>query len=65
LSAYIGFSLIAQLGLVTTTLLGFLSMVSTLFIGFFFLGDRPEKRNVFLAVTVALLVAIGTFLKVA
>lgn len=40
-------------------------MVSTLFIGFFFLGDRPEKRNVFLAVTVALLVAIGTFLKVA
>lgn len=63
-SALIGFTLIAKLGLVTSTLLGFLSMGSTLVLGYFFLGDRPEKRSVALAVAVSALVALGTYFRV-
>ena len=57
MSALIGFTLISKFGLITSTLLGFLSMLSTLILGYFFLNDHPEKKNVMLAVTIALLVA--------
>lgn len=63
-SALIAFTLISKLGLVTTTLLGFLSMASTLVFGYFYLGDKPERKNVALAVAVASLVALGTYFRV-
>lgn len=62
-SALIGFTLISKFGLITSTLLGFLSMLSTLILGYFFLNDHPEKKNVMLAVTIALLVAAWVFFK--
>lgn len=65
ISAFIGFALLAKFGLVTSTLLGFLSMVSTLAFSYFYLGDKPEKKNVILAALVASLVALGTYLKAA
>ncbi len=40
-------------------------MVSTLLLGRAYLNDRPEKKNVVLAVSVAFLVALGTYLKAA
>lgn len=58
LSALIGFTLISKFGLVTSTLLGFLSMISSVILGYFFLADKPEKKNIILAMTIALLVAI-------
>lgn len=64
-SALIAFTLISKLGLVTTTLLGFLSMASTLIFGYFYLGDRPERKNVALAIVVSSLVAIGAYFRVA
>lgn len=63
ISALIGFTLISKFGLITSTLLGFLSMISTLMLGYFFLADRPEKKNIILAVTVAILVAFWVFFK--
>ena len=62
-SALIAFTLISKLGLVTTTLLGFLSMASTLAFSYFYLGEKPEKKNVAVALTVACLVAAGTYFK--
>ena len=57
ISALIGFMLISKFGLVTSMLLGFLSMSSTIVLGYFFLADRPEKKNIILATTIAILVA--------
>lgn len=62
-SALIGFTLISKFGLITSTLLGFLSMISTLILGYFFLADHPEKKNIMLAITVAILVGLWTFFK--
>lgn len=56
-SAFIGFTLISKFGLIVSTLLGFLSMISTLILGYFFLADHPEKKNIILALSVAILVA--------
>ncbi|MDQ1344389.1 MAG: hypothetical protein QG650_1110 [Patescibacteria group bacterium] len=63
ISALIAFTLISRLGLVTTTLLGFLSMAATLVLGYAFLGDRPERKNVMLAIAVSALVAVGTYFR--
>ena len=62
-SALIGFTLISQFGLITSTLLGFLSMLSTVILGYLFLADKPEKKNILLAISVAILVACSSFFK--
>jgi hypothetical protein len=38
-------------------------MLTTLLLGYIFLADRPEKKNVILSVTIALLVGIWVYFK--
>ncbi|MFZ3233633.1 MAG: hypothetical protein WA194_09215 [Patescibacteria group bacterium] len=38
-------------------------MISTLAFGYFYLGEKPEKRNVAIALTVAGFVAVGTYFR--
>jgi drug/metabolite transporter (DMT)-like permease len=64
-SALIAFTLVAELGVVTTTLLGFFSMGSTLLFSRFYLGERPEKKHLFLVFAVTSLVAFGTYFRIA
>lgn len=40
-------------------------MASTLIFGYLYLGDRPEKKNVVLAVVVSALVAVGAYFRIA
>lgn len=63
ISALVAFTLVSSLGLVTTTLLGFLSMGTTMALGYFVLGEKPERKNVFLAIAVASLVAVGAYFR--
>lgn len=40
-------------------------MASTLIFGYLYLGDRPEKKNVVLAIVVSTLVAVGAYFRIA
>lgn len=55
-SALIGFMLITSLGIVTTILLGFLSMSITLILQWLFLKETPDRKDVLFSFVIAILV---------
>lgn len=60
---FITLFLISDLWMIITTLLWFLWLGTTLVLSYFILWDKPEKKNIILAVIVSLLVALGYYLK--
>lgn len=61
LASYISFTLLHSLGLIVTTLLGFLGMITTLVFQGIFLKEIPEKKDVILSLGIAVLVGIGAY----
>ncbi len=55
--------LISDLGLTIATLLWFLWLGFTLILSYFFLWDKPDKKNIILALIVFILVSIGYYFK--
>lgn len=55
--------LISDLWLTISTLLWFLWLGFTLILSYFFLWDKPDKKNIILALIVFILVSIGYYFK--
>ncbi|MCT4616599.1 MAG: EamA family transporter [Candidatus Gracilibacteria bacterium] len=60
---FIGLLLISELGLVMSTILGFLQMAVLLVMSYFMLGDKPSKRDLVLTGIVTVLVFIGLYFR--
>jgi len=59
----IGLFLLSSLWVVVSTLLSFLTLWITLILGYFYLNDKPTKKDIILAILVSLLVALGVYFK--
>ena len=62
-SQLIGFFLISSLGLLVSTLLGFLYTGVMMVFSYFFFREIPRQKDIILAVVLAILVAIGSYLR--
>lgn len=51
--------LIAELGIITSSILSLITIATTLTMGYFFLHDRPEKRDIMFALFIIFLICIG------
>ena len=59
----LGLILVAELGIITSSILSLITMATTLIMGYFFLHDRPEKKDVVFAVFIVILICIGYIFK--
>jgi len=59
----LGFFVVSQLGVLFSSLLGFLSMGVRMILGYFILGDKPTSKSVILSIVLGSFVAIGFLYK--
>jgi len=55
----LGLMLIAELGIITSSILSLITIATTLVMGYFFLHDKPEKRDIMFAIFIIILICIG------
>lgn len=55
----IGLFLMAELGIITSSILSLITMATTLIMGFFLLHDTPKKKDILFATFIVVLICIG------
>jgi hypothetical protein len=63
ISTVISLYLISELGATTVLLLGFLNVALQIIIAYFYLGEKPSKKDIILTLIVSVLVAIWFYFK--
>ncbi|MCT4616600.1 MAG: hypothetical protein N4A38_00130 [Candidatus Gracilibacteria bacterium] len=61
--ALIGLFIIKSLGLVVSSILGFLGMGITLVMSYFIFGDKPSKKDIILTIIITILVFLGFYFR--
>lgn len=62
-SWYLSIVVISHLGLSVSILLSFIGMFTTLLFSFFILKERPERKDIFLTISVLILISLWFYLK--
>lgn len=63
ISSIVSFLLIANLGLIITNLLGFLTLTTTLIFSYILFWDKPTKKNIIVTITISILIWIWIYYK--